>query len=82
MQCDWPTFDEGRMQEQEKTIAVQVNGKLRATVVAALDAADEDVVALACANEKIARMMEGMEIVKMIIVKNKLVNLILKPAKK
>ena len=82
MQCDWPTFDEGRMQEQEKTIAVQVNGKLRATVVAALDAADEDVVALACANEKIARMMEDMEIVKTIIVKNKLVNLILKPAKK
>ena len=45
------------------------------------DADDEHVIATACADEKIKRQMEGMQLVKTIVVKNKLVNLILKPAK-
>ena len=81
MQCDWPQYDEAKMVEQEKEIAVQVGGKLRATVVIPLNADDETVLGIVYANEKIARLMEGMEVVKTIIVKNKLVNLILKPAK-
>ena len=81
MQMPWPVFDESKTVEHTKTLAVQVNGKLRATVEVAADADDEAVLAAACANEKIAKMMEGQELVKHIIVKNKLVNLILKPAK-
>ena len=81
MQMPWPAFDESKTVEHTKTLAVQVNGKLRATVEVAADADDEAVLAAACANEKIAKMMEGQELVKHIIVKNKLVNLILKPAK-
>ena len=81
MQNDWPKYDEGKMIEQEKEIAVQVNGKLRATVVIPLNADDETVLGIVYANEKIAKMKEGMQVVKTIIVKNKLVNLILKPAK-
>ena len=81
MLCDWPVYDEAKMVEQEKEIAVQVNGKLRATVVIPLNADDETVLGIVYANEKIAKMKEGMEVVKTIIVKNKLVNLILKPAK-
>ena len=81
MQTEWPKFDEARMVEREKEIAVQVNGKLRATVVIPMDADDETVLGIVYANEKIAKMKEGMEVVKTIIVKNKLVNLILKPAK-
>ncbi len=81
MQSDWPRYDESKMIEQEKEIAVQVNGKLRATVVIPLNADDETVLGIVYANEKIAKMKEGMEVVKTIIVKNKLVNLILKPAK-
>ena len=81
MQNDWPAYDEAKMVEQEKEIAVQVGGKLRATVVVPLDAEDETVLNIVYANEKIARLMEGMEVVKTIIVKNKLVNLILKPTK-
>ena len=81
MQNDWPAFDEARMVESEKEIAVQVNGKLRSTVVIPLDADDETVLGIVYANEKISRLIDGMEIVKTIIVKNKLVNLILKPAK-
>ncbi|MCD7933925.1 MAG: leucine--tRNA ligase [Oscillospiraceae bacterium] len=81
MQTAWPTYDESRMTEQEKEIAVQVNGKLRATAVIPMDADDETVLSIVCANAKIARLLEDMTIAKTIIVKNKLVNLILKPKK-
>ena len=81
MQMPWPSFDESKTHEAEKEMAVQVNGKLRSTVVVPADAADDAVIAAACADEKIKRQMEGMELVKTIVVKNKLVNLILKPKK-
>ena len=81
MQTDWPKYDEAKMVEREKEIAVQVNGKLRATVVIPVDADDETVLGIVYASEKIAKLKEGMDVVKTIIVKNKLVNLILKPAK-
>ena len=80
-QAAWPQYDEAKMVEAEKEIAVQVNGKLRSTIKIAADSADEDVIAAACADEKVKRQMEGMQIVKTIVVKNKLINLILKPAK-
>jgi leucyl-tRNA synthetase len=75
----WPEWDEKCMVEAEKTIAVQVGGKLRSTVTIPADASDEEMVKAALADEKIARMLEGMELVRTITVKNKLVNLILKP---
>ena len=81
MQMSWPEFDEAKTVDSHKEMAVQVNGKLRSTVVVPADADDEAVVAAACADEKIKRQMEGMQLVKTIVVKNKLVNLILKPAK-
>ncbi len=77
----WPEFDVSKTVDNEKEIAVQVNGKLRSTVVIPMDADDETVIGIATADEKIARLMTGMQIVKTIVVKNKLVNLILKPAK-
>ena len=77
----WPEFDEKKMADSEKTIAIQVGGKLRATVVLPADSPDEAVVAAALAEPKIAKMMEGMELVKTIVVKNKLVNLVIKPKK-
>jgi Leucyl-tRNA synthetase len=78
-QQPWPEWDEHRMTESEKTIAVQVGGKLRATVTIPADADEETMIKAALADEKISRMMEGMELVRTITVKNKLVNLILKP---
>ena len=60
-------------------MAVQVNGKLRSTITVATDSDDQAVIDAACADPKIAKMMEGMQLVKTIVVKNKLVNLILKP---
>lgn len=77
----WPKYDESKLTEAEKTIAVQVNGKLKTTVIVATDSTDEAVTAAALADEKIRRLMDGMELVKTIIVKNKLINLILKAKK-
>ena len=81
MQMPWPSFDESKTHEAEKEMAVQVNGKLRSTIVVPADCEDQTVIDTACADEKIKRQMEGMELVKTIVVKNKLVNLILKPKK-
>ncbi len=75
----WPEYDESRMVESEREIAVQVNGKLRCTVTVPTDADDDTVLAVVKDAEKIQRAMEGMRLVKTIVVKNKLVNLILKP---
>ena len=74
----WPKYDEAKTIDAEKEIAVQIGGKLKSTVIIPVDADDETVKAIACKDEKIARLLEGMEIVKAIVVKNKLINLIIK----
>jgi len=76
----WPTWDEEKCKDNEVTIAVQINGKMRGTVVMSADLDDETVVANVTADEKIAKAMEkqGGQIRKTIVVKNKLVNLIIK----
>ena len=80
-QTPWPAYDEAKMVEAERTIAIQVGGKLKGTVTVASDLSDEEVLQAVLAEEKIRKIMEGMELVKTIVVKNKLVNLILKPKK-
>ena len=80
-EAEWPEHDEAKMADTEKTIAVQVNGKLRSTVVVPADSSVEVVSAAALADKKIAGYVEGMEIVKTINVPNKLINFILKPKK-
>ena len=64
--------------ESEREIAVQVGGKLKTTVMIPNDADDDTVLAAAVADEKIARLIDGKEIVRKIVVKNKLINLIVK----
>ncbi len=80
-EAEWPEHDEAKMVDTEKTIAVQINGKLRSTVVVPADSSVEVVSAAALADKKIAGYVEGMEIVKTINVPNKLINFILKPKK-
>ena len=76
----WPTYDEAKCKDSEIDMAVQVNGKLRGTIHVAADLDNESVVAAATADEKIARFIEKLDgkIIKTIVVKNKLVNLIVK----
>ena len=76
----WPTYSEEKCKDAEVTIAVQVNGKMRGTVVMDADLDNDAVVANVLANEKIAAFLAKQEgqIRKTIVVKNKLVNLIVK----
>ena len=81
MQMDWPKYDESKTVDAEVEMAVQVNGKLKGTVVVPTDSDEATVKAAALALDKVSKAVEGMEIVKVIHVKNKLMNLIVKPAK-
>ena len=78
MQMSWPEYDESKTVASTVEMAVQVLGKLRGTVVMPVDSEQDAVVAEALKQEKVARQCEGKQIVKVIYVKNKLVNLIVK----
>ena len=80
-QMAWPVYDESKTIASEVEMAVQIQGKLRGSVKVPMDSDEATVVAAAKTVDKVARQLEGMEIVKVIHVKNKLVNLIVKPAK-
>ena len=75
----WPKYDLSKTVAQEVTMAVQVGGKLKGTVTVPADSDQETVLAAVRQEPKIAKLMEGKELVKTIHVPNKLVNLILKP---
>ncbi len=77
----WPQYDESKLRDEEVEIAVQVNGKLRATVIIPVDCAENQVVDTALAEERVSRFTDGMAIIKTIVIKNKLVNIIVRPAK-
>ena len=75
----WPEYDESKTVAATARMAVQVGGKVKANIVVAADASDEDIVAAALAEPKVAKLAEGMQLVKSIVVKGKLVSLIFKP---
>ena len=79
MQCDWPVYDESKTVASSVEMAVQVGGKLKGTITVPVDSDQDTVVEAAKANEKVAKVLTGMQIIKVIHVKNKLVNLIVKP---
>jgi leucyl-tRNA synthetase len=72
----WPAFDEALTREDEVEIPVQVNGRLRGKVKAAVGTAGEEVERLAQADAVIAPHLAGKSIVKRIFVPNKLLNLV------
>ena len=79
MQCAWPEYDESKTVASSVEMAVQVSGKLKGTITVPVDSDQDTVVEAAKASEKVAKAIAGMQIVKVIHVKNKLVNLIVKP---
>ena len=79
MQCAWPEYDESKTVASTAEMAVQVGGKFKGTIIVPMDSNQDTVVEAAKANEKVAKAIAGMQIVKVIHVKNKLVNLIVKP---
>ncbi len=79
MQCAWPEYDESKTVASTVEMAVQVSGKFKGTIIVPVDSDQDTVVEAAKASEKVAKAIAGMQIVKVIHVKNKLVNLIVKP---
>ncbi|MGE4469957.1 MAG: leucine--tRNA ligase [Desulfovibrio sp.] len=74
----WPRYDESALVTDEVTVVAQVNGKVRGQVSVARDA-DEDAVKAAClAVENVARHLEGKQVVKVIFVPGKLVNVVVR----
>ncbi|HEX8223963.1 MAG TPA: leucine--tRNA ligase [Allosphingosinicella sp.] len=75
-EADWPVADPALLVEEEVTIAVQVNGKLRDTLTAPKGSAKEILEELALASEKVARVLDGKPPRKVIVVPDRLVNLV------
>ncbi len=78
-QSVWPVYDESKTVASTADFAVQVNGKLKGTVSMPTDSEEAAVVEAALTVEKVRKATEGMKVVKTIFVKNRLVNLIVKP---
>jgi leucyl-tRNA synthetase len=75
-QAAWPTVDPALLLEDEVTIAIQVKGKLRDTVTVAKGTAPEELESLALASDKVQRALDGAAVKKVIVVPDRLVNLV------
>lgn len=73
----WPTYDESKLLKQEKEVVVQVNGKLRAKFNAPSDMPDEELYEIALKQENVIKFIEGKEIKKHFVIKNKMVNIVI-----
>lgn len=72
----WPTGDAKLAEDNMVTMGVQMNGKMRGTILVAKDAAREDVEKAALALENVARQLEGQNVKKVIVVPNRIVNIV------
>ena len=74
----WPSFDNAATEEDEVTIVVQVNGKLRSRLQVPTATSEEEVKTLAMADERVTSFIVGKSVQKIIVVKDKLVNIVAK----
>lgn len=74
----WPVYQEEYTVEDKVTVVIQINGKVRGKIEAAADLAKDKLESLALAEEKIAAAVAGKNVVKVIVVPNKLVNIVVK----
>ena len=75
---DYPMYDEKYLVETEKEIAVQVNGKVRATIMISVDDSEDVIKEKAMNADNVKRHTDGKEIVKVIVIKGKIVNIVVK----
>ncbi len=76
--AQWPSYDPNALKEEEIIYVVQVNGRLRATVEAPVGLQDEELKKLVLGSDKVKSYLKDKEIVKTIVVPNKLVNIVVK----
>jgi leucyl-tRNA synthetase len=74
----WPNVDESALIQDEVQIMVQVNGKLRAKLMAPVDSENQTIQELVFADERVVKFTDGKTILKVILVPNKLVNVVIK----
>jgi leucyl-tRNA synthetase len=74
----WPSYDPALTSEEELTIVIQVNGKLRSRILVSADESEEKVKEMALADEKTQKFLDGVKVVKIITVPKKLVNIVVK----
>ena len=74
----WPKFDRALAKEDQVEIAVQVSGKIRARIVVSADAPEDEVRSTALADPKVVAALEGKQVVKVVVVPGKLVNIVAK----
>jgi leucyl-tRNA synthetase len=78
LRVPWPAYDPELAAEEEFELPVQVNGKLRSRVRVAANATEDDIRRLALADEKVVQHLNGREVVKFILVPQKLVNIVVR----
>ncbi|MFC1890026.1 leucine--tRNA ligase [Thermodesulfobacteriota bacterium] len=74
----WPTFDPAAITAEEIEIPIQVNGKLRSRIHVPAAIEDDEIGDVALADERVKKFLEGLEVVKVIVVKRRLVNVVAK----
>ena len=74
----WPQADPELARSEELEVPVQVNGKLRSRLIAAPEVSEAELRAAALADEKIQALIEGHEVVKVIVVPQRLVNIVIR----
>ena len=74
----WPIYDEAKTEEDTKEVGVQVNGKLRGTITVSGSTTEEEMVNMSMENENVKKFIDGKEIVKTIVIKGKIVNIVVK----
>jgi leucyl-tRNA synthetase len=72
----WPAWREDAVEREESLVVIQVNGKLRSRMTVAIDAADDEVGQKALADEGVQKFVQGKPVKKIVVVKNKLVNIV------
>lgn len=74
----WPVVDKSKLVENETTIGVQVNGKVRGTITVSADETEDEIKEKALSEENVKKHIEGKEIVKVIVIKGRIVNIVVK----
>lgn len=74
----WPKYDPEKLVDDTVTIAIQVNGKLRGTIDVPTDSTENKIQKLALENENVQKHVDGKEIIKVIVIKNKIVNIVVR----
>ena len=74
----WPTYDEAKTIDDEKEIGVQVNGKLRSSIKISINEDEESIKIKALSEENVKRHIDGKEVVKIIVIPGRIVNIVVK----